>query len=386
MWATLRQATKARIGLGRAGNAIPLAEVLKFQAAHARARDAVHAALDVETLEARLAPLSVLKVESQAPDRSTYLRRPDLGRLLAPRDEEMLKAAANEPYDILFVVADGLSSTAVENHAAALVHVCRAALPDFRIAPVVIARQARVAIADPIGEHLRARLSVVLIGERPGLTVSDSLGLYMTYGPRPGRRDLSATASPMSTPLAAKATSRRRVRCPGLCGRRSAFPCRASTSRTICRPIRSGKRLMSRQSRNHKITEGHMSSSTQTHLSKSLNAFHLWGIAVGLVISGEYFGWSYGWATAGTLGFLVTTLAVAAMYVAFIFSFTELTTAIPQAGGPFAYAKRAFGPWGGAIAGFATLIEFIFAPPAISLAIGAYLGVQFPRSIPRMRR
>lgn len=189
MWATLRQATKARIGLGRAGNAIPLAEVLKFQAAHARARDAVHAALDVETLEARLAPLSVLKVESQAPDRSTYLRRPDLGRLLAPRDEETLKAAANEPYDIVFVVADGLSSTAVGNHAAALVHVCRAALPDLRIAPVVIARQARVAIADPIGEHLRARLSVVLIGERPGLTVSDSLGLYMTYGPRPGRRD-----------------------------------------------------------------------------------------------------------------------------------------------------------------------------------------------------
>ena len=118
-------------------------------------------------------------------------------------------------------------------------------------------------------------------------------------------------------------------------------------------------------------------------LAKTLNAFHLWGIAVGLVISGEYFGWSYGWAQAGTLGFLVTTVAVAAMYSAFIFSFTELTTAIPQAGGPFAYASRAFGPVGGSIAGFATLIEFLFAPPAIALAIGAYLHVQFPGLEPK---
>jgi len=120
------------------------------------------------------------------------------------------------------------------------------------------------------------------------------------------------------------------------------------------------------------------------HLAKKLNAFHLWGIAVGLVISGEYFGWSYGWAQAGTLGFLVTTILVAAMYVAFIFSFTELTTAIPQAGGPFAYSYRAFGPVGGAIAGFATLIEFLFAPPAIALAIGAYLNVQFPALDPKL--
>lgn len=118
-------------------------------------------------------------------------------------------------------------------------------------------------------------------------------------------------------------------------------------------------------------------------LQKSLGAFQLWAIAVGLVISGEYFGWSYGWASAGTLGFLVTTAAVAAMYIAFIFSFTELTTAIPHAGGPFAYGLRAFGPLGGAVAGFATLIEFLFAPPAISLAIGAYLHVQFPALEPK---
>ena len=114
------------------------------------------------------------------------------------------------------------------------------------------------------------------------------------------------------------------------------------------------------------------------HLKPTLNAWHLWGLAVGLVISGEYFGWSYGWATAGTLGFMITSIVVAAMYTTFIFSFTELTTAIPNAGGPFAYASRAFGPVGGFIAGFATLIEFVFAPPAIAMAIGSYLQVQFP--------
>jgi ethanolamine permease len=113
-------------------------------------------------------------------------------------------------------------------------------------------------------------------------------------------------------------------------------------------------------------------------LARTLGGLHLWGIAVGLVISGEYFGWSYGWAHAGTLGFLVTTVFIALMYTTFIFSYTELTTAIPHAGGPFAYSYRAFGPVGGYVAGFSTLIEFVFAPPAIALAIGAYLNVQFP--------
>lgn len=116
---------------------------------------------------------------------------------------------------------------------------------------------------------------------------------------------------------------------------------------------------------------------TEPQLSRSLSGIHLWGIAVGLVISGEYFGWSYGWAQAGTLGFLVTTVLIAVMYTTFIFSYTELTTAIPHAGGPFAYSYRAFGPVGGFLAGFATLVEFVFAPPAIALAIGAYLHVQF---------
>ncbi len=120
-----------------------------------------------------------------------------------------------------------------------------------------------------------------------------------------------------------------------------------------------------------------------SHLKAALNTWQLWGIAVGLVISGEYFGWSYGWASAGTLGFFLTTLFVATMYTAFIFSFTELTTAIPHAGGPFAYAERAFGELGGYLAGAATLIEFVFAPPAIALAVGAYLNVQFPSLAPK---
>ncbi len=118
-------------------------------------------------------------------------------------------------------------------------------------------------------------------------------------------------------------------------------------------------------------------------LERSLGTLQLWGIAVGLVISGEYFGWSFGWASAGTLGFLVTTGFVALMYTTFVFSFTELTAAMPHAGGPFEYSRRAFGPTGGFVAGFATLIEFVFAPPAIALAIGAYLNVQFPGLHPK---
>lgn len=125
------------------------------------------------------------------------------------------------------------------------------------------------------------------------------------------------------------------------------------------------------------------SPASHSPLKATLNTWQLWSIAVGLVISGEYFGWSYGWASAGTLGFLIVTLLVAAMYGSFIFCFTELTTAIPHAGGPFAYARRAFGDTGAYIASTATLVEFLFAPPAIALAIGAYLHVQFPALPPR---
>lgn len=115
-----------------------------------------------------------------------------------------------------------------------------------------------------------------------------------------------------------------------------------------------------------------------TTLRKSLSAIHLWAITVGLVISGDYFGWSYGWGEAGTVGFLMVTLVVALLYITFIFSFTELTTAIPHAGGPFAYALRALGPYGGVAAGYATLIEFVFAAPAIAFALGSYIHFLYP--------
>lgn len=131
------------------------------------------------------------------------------------------------------------------------------------------------------------------------------------------------------------------------------------------------------------MQDHHQGTVSHKELDKSLSTLQLWGIAVGLVISGEYFGWSYGWGTAGTLGFVVTSLFIALMYTTFIFSFTELTTSIPHAGGPFAYSRVAFGETGGYLAGAATLVEFVFAPPAISLAIGAYLNVQFPSLDPK---
>lgn len=116
-------------------------------------------------------------------------------------------------------------------------------------------------------------------------------------------------------------------------------------------------------------------------LKKALTPVHLWAIGVGLVISGEYFGWNYGWGVAGTVGLLIATGLITILYFTFIFSFTELTTAIPHAGGPFAYALKAFGPWGGLVAGYATLIEFLFAAPAISLALGSYVHFLYP-SVP----
>lgn len=113
-------------------------------------------------------------------------------------------------------------------------------------------------------------------------------------------------------------------------------------------------------------------------LKRTLKPIHLWAIAVGLVISGEYFGWNYGWGVAGTVGFLIATLVITLMYITFIFSYTELTTSIPHAGGAFAYAYKAMGPFGGLIAGYATLVDFLFATPAIAFALGSYLHFLHP--------
>ena len=180
----LRETTPARIGLGRAGQGLPTAATLDFQLAHARARDAVHAAFDVGRVLAALPPDTVV-VDSAAPDRAAYLRNPDLGRRLAEGSE----LPDRGDWDLALVIADGLSAPAVQAHAAPLVRALGERLPDWTVAPIVIARGGRVAIGDPIGEALGARIVAVLIGERPGLSASDSLGVYVTWGPRPGRRD-----------------------------------------------------------------------------------------------------------------------------------------------------------------------------------------------------
>lgn len=183
-WARLRAATPARIGLGRAGAGLPTDGTLEFQFAHARARDAVHRALDTQALAADLAPLPVIHARSAAPDRATYLRRPDLGRRLGD-----WSAPEPQDCDVAFVVADGLSSDAVQTHAAPVLAACVDRLTGVSIAPVTIVTQGRVAIGDEIGQHLGARVVIMLIGERPGLTVADSLGAYVTFGPRPDRKD-----------------------------------------------------------------------------------------------------------------------------------------------------------------------------------------------------
>ncbi len=185
-WAHFRGATRARIGLGRAGDAMPTAALLAFTLAHAQARDAVHGAPDFESIADRLQPWETLAVQSQAPDRLTYVRRPDLGRRLRATDRDLLKAGA---WDAVFVVADGLSATAIDTHAVPMIAAARARLHGWRLGPVVLARQARVALGDEIGAALGARLTVVLVGERPGLTVQDSLGIYLTFAPGVGRTD-----------------------------------------------------------------------------------------------------------------------------------------------------------------------------------------------------
>jgi len=186
---SLRDFTPARVDLGRTGHSLPTAELLNFQFAHARARDAVHLPLDTNSLVVELQQkgLPAIVLASAAPDRATYLRRPDLGRRLNASSREKL-AGVKPGYDAAFVIADGLSALAVHRHAVPLLdHV----LPklDWHIAPVVIACQGRVAIGDEIGEMLGASLAIVLIGERPGLSSPDSLGVYLTWQPRLGRTE-----------------------------------------------------------------------------------------------------------------------------------------------------------------------------------------------------
>jgi ethanolamine ammonia-lyase small subunit len=185
-WLRFRAATRARIGLGRAGDSLPTSALLGFTLAHARARDAVHGEANFAAVAAGLRPVETVLVQSQAADRVTYLRRPDLGRRLRGADFSVLAAG---DYDAVFVVADGLSADAIDTHAVKMVQAAMGRLAGWRLAPVVLARQARVALGDEIGAALGAQFCVLLVGERPGLTVQDSLGIYLTYAPRPGCRD-----------------------------------------------------------------------------------------------------------------------------------------------------------------------------------------------------
>ncbi|RZI62558.1 MAG: ethanolamine ammonia-lyase subunit EutC [Rubrivivax sp.] len=192
-WHTLRRHTPARIGLGRAGVSQPTAAHLAFQLAHAQARDAVHLELDHAALAASLneAGLKTFDLHSAAADRAEYLQRPDLGRRLDDESTARLSALDVEAQpDLALVVADGLSALAIERQALAFIEALRPLLADdWRWAPVSIVRQARVAVGDPIGHALGAKLVVVLIGERPGLSSPDSMGIYVTWAPRPGRVD-----------------------------------------------------------------------------------------------------------------------------------------------------------------------------------------------------
>src|SRR6266849_7066982 len=189
----LRDLTPARVGLGRTGSGMPTKALLEFTLDHARARDAVHAAFDVSAMILGLNDLSLnaFDVSSQARDRKDYLRRPDLGRMLDPASQHLLARRDGNSCELAIVIGDGLSAAAVNAHAIALVRslIPRLAVEQIEIGQAVVASGARVALGDEIGAMLGARMMVMLIGERPGLSAPDSLGAYLTFAPRIGLTD-----------------------------------------------------------------------------------------------------------------------------------------------------------------------------------------------------
>jgi len=208
-WSALREYTDARIGLGRAGVSIPTSHSLEFQLAHAQAQDAVHLPLDVETVIEQLENANLtfnqeqeiftpILLHSQAINRTTYLQRPDLGRRLDKKSIETLKKVntlKHEKYDLSIVVVDGLSSLAIKENSSIfikkLIEELNTDPQNWNIAPITIVLQGRVAIGDEVGEILNSKITIVLIGERPGLSSPDSMGLYLTYNPKSGLTDAS---------------------------------------------------------------------------------------------------------------------------------------------------------------------------------------------------
>ena len=194
-WPALRRLTAARIGLPRTGASLATPALLEFRLAHAQARDAVHTPLDEPALLAQLSPLvphPVITLDSAAPDRRTYLMRPDLGRTLAPGAAQRLAphaAPPATPYDLAITLADGLSALALQRHAAPLLQHLLPALEPWRLAPLTLIRQARVAAADHVARDLNASAVLILLGERPGLSAPDSLGAYLTWAPTPTTTD-----------------------------------------------------------------------------------------------------------------------------------------------------------------------------------------------------
>jgi ethanolamine ammonia-lyase small subunit len=186
----LKQWTSARVGTGRTGGSLPHGELLRFRLDHAKARDAVHEPFDPASLAAELEPLAhpLLLAPSQAGDRATYLQRPDLGRRLSPDGRERLVAAKGD-YDLVLILADGLSATASHRQAPPLLRALLPLLANWSLAPLVIAPFARVALQDEIGQALGARSALILLGERPGLGSPDSLGAYLVHDPKPGNTD-----------------------------------------------------------------------------------------------------------------------------------------------------------------------------------------------------
>jgi ethanolamine ammonia-lyase small subunit len=209
-WPNLRRATPARIRLQRAGTGLTTADHLDFQLAHARAKDAVYASLDADRIVAELDDLGceAIRLRSAAPDRLTYLRRPDLGRRLDGCSRQLLAERPQLATAVAFVIADGLSAIAVNTHAVALLNTVsmHSGLGLVRAAPVTIVEGGRVAIGDEIGGLLGADLVAVLIGERPGLSAADSLGIYITWQPAPGTPDAArnclSNIRPQGLPIA----------------------------------------------------------------------------------------------------------------------------------------------------------------------------------------
>jgi ethanolamine ammonia-lyase small subunit len=192
-WETLHRFTQARIGLGRSGHGVPTSEHLKFQLDHARARDAVHWSWDLESFQKKLKkeklPSFVLKTPAQT--RTEYLARPDLGRKLSSESEKTLRSKFRKSYNIALLLSNGLSSSAIETHGLPFLKILMKELHEsgFKASPIFLADNSRVALSDAVGAAVNAKMVVMLVGERPGLTSSDSLAMYLTYAPKVGNTD-----------------------------------------------------------------------------------------------------------------------------------------------------------------------------------------------------